>query len=300
MTSSTDTWPALRTPNATITDLRRSVFESKFNSEPFYISHGLVAHPLFSLPRLIELARFLPEASVEYNAGELPINQDPTTTPRNGLSVEETIRRIESCRSWLVLKNVEQHPQYKRLLDDCLDAIAEFSEMVEPGMYHREGFIFVSSPGSVTPYHIDPEYNFLLQVRGRKEVHLFDGRDRGLLSDRELEAFHAGASRNLVLAEENRSKGVCYELDPGQGLHFPITAPHYVVNGPNVSISFSITFRNPQSDRREILYRMNHFLRRFGVSPRPVGASSRRDAVLYAIFRAIRATKRLMIPNRPR
>ena len=44
-----------------------------------------------------------------------------------------------------------------------------------------EGFIFVSSPGSVTPYHIDPERNFLLQVRGNKTMHMFDGSDRSLL-----------------------------------------------------------------------------------------------------------------------
>ncbi|MFO0944618.1 MAG: cupin-like domain-containing protein [Planctomycetota bacterium] len=298
MPTSTDSWVNVRTPKAAITDLRRGVFESKFNREPFYIGHGLVAHPLFSLPRLIELSRFLPATSVEYNAGNLPINQNPDSTPRNGLSVEETIRRIEMCNSWLVLKNVEQHPLYKQLLDECLDSIAEFSETVAPGMTHREGFIFVSSPGSVTPYHIDPEYNFLLQVRGRKKVYLFDGRDRTLLTEREIEAFHAGASRNLVLADENRGKGTCYELEPGQGLHFPITHPHYVVNGPEVSISFSITFRNPESDRLEILYRMNHQLRRFGLAPRPVGQSPRRDALLYSMFRGIRAVKRWAIPGR--
>jgi len=31
-------------------------------------------------------------------------------------------------------------------------------------MGRREGFIFVSSPGSVTPHHMDPEHNFLLQI----------------------------------------------------------------------------------------------------------------------------------------
>ena len=33
----------------------------------------------------------------------------------------------------------------------------------------REAFIFISSPNTVTPYHMDPEYNFLLQIRGTKD-----------------------------------------------------------------------------------------------------------------------------------
>jgi len=38
---------------------------------------------------------------------------------------------------------------------------------------------------------MDPEYNFLLQIRGTKELHVFDGSDRSILSERELEEFSA-------------------------------------------------------------------------------------------------------------
>ena len=39
-------------------------------------------------------------------------------------------------------------------------------------MTEREGFIFLSAPGSTTPAHTDPEHNFLLQVRGPKEMNV--------------------------------------------------------------------------------------------------------------------------------
>jgi hypothetical protein len=130
-------------------------FSARFDRQPFIVRHRLSDHPLFALPRLIELARTLPEDRVEYNAGDVPVSLDPARTPRTGLSIDETIRRIEECRSWMVFKNVERDPDYRALLDACLDQVREHSEPIEPGMDRREGFIFVSSPDSVTPYHMD-------------------------------------------------------------------------------------------------------------------------------------------------
>jgi hypothetical protein len=43
-----------------------------------------------------------------------------------------------------------------------------------------------------------PEHNFLLQIRGQKQVSLFDGEDRELVTERELEKFYARGHRNLV------------------------------------------------------------------------------------------------------
>ena len=36
----------------------------------------------------------------------------------------------------------------------------------------REAFLFLSAPNSVTPVHIDPEHNFLLQIRGQKDMNV--------------------------------------------------------------------------------------------------------------------------------
>src|SRR5262245_3957931 len=87
-----------------------SAFDTDFCRRPFLMHHRLGDHSLFDLTRLAELATLLPPTSVEYNAGDLPISVDPQKTPHTGLSIEETVRRIEQCRSWMVLKNVEQDP----------------------------------------------------------------------------------------------------------------------------------------------------------------------------------------------
>jgi hypothetical protein len=274
-------------------------FCQNFNRLPFTLRHRLSDHPLFELPRLIRLACRLPAENIEYNAGNIPIIQDPALTPRTGLSIEETIRRIEECNSWMVMKNVEADPQYGELLDECLDQVEEFSETLEPGMCRREAFVFISSPGAVTPFHIDPEYNFLLQIRGRKFMTVFDPSDRAVLSHEQLEEYISGGHRNRRVEEDQLSKGIRFDLNPGDGLHVPVTAPHYVEVGDRVSISLSITFRTPQADRRAIVYRVNSFLRRKGIAPAPYGRSRLRDSIKYNTFRALRRARATCSNFRP-
>jgi hypothetical protein len=274
-----------------------SEFNRDFGNSPFLIGHNLAGHRLFEFPRLLDLARALPASSVEYNAGNLAVNQDPNQTPRNGLSAEETIRRIEQCRSWMVLKNVEQDTEYRDLLYRCLGEIETRDHPYCRGICHREGFIFVSSPGSVTPYHMDPECNFLLQIQGNKQVSLFDGNDRSLLTEEELERSYVGAHRNLKFADENQAKARVFEMGPGDGLHFPVTWPHWVAVHGEVSISFSITFRTRATERREMLYQVNHWLRGRGWRPTPPGASTVRDTVKfngYRILRRLRALRAIL------
>jgi hypothetical protein len=283
-----------RTSGNLLTKLDQSTFDAKFNRQPFTVGHNLVDHPLFSLPRLIELAQKLPQRKVEYNSGNLPVSQDPSKTPLNGLSIPETIRRIEECKSWMVLKNVELDDEYSDLLSNCLAEIRGCSDHVSPGMKHQAGFIFISSPGSVTPYHIDPENNFLLQIRGSKTVYMFPQNDRELLTEENLEAFFTGGHRNLPFEDWYNTRSEKFELLPSDGLHFPVAAPHWVQNGPEVSISFSVTFQTKDSTDRRSLHRLNKSLRKFGLKPSNVGASPLRDRMKLAIVSGVRGAKRIV------
>ncbi|GIX03979.1 MAG: hypothetical protein KatS3mg113_0985 [Planctomycetaceae bacterium] len=265
-----------------------------FNQRPFLIEHRLCDHPLFELERLLALCRQLPVQHVEYNAGNLPVNQDQALTPRNGLSAEETIRRIRDCQSWMVLKWVEYDPEYRQLLHECLAELRPYTEQVVPGMRFPQAFIFITSPHSVTPYHIDPEHNFLLQIRGNKYIRLYDGSNRELLPEEDLERFYALRVRNLVLKDEYRERCWLYDLQPGQGLHFPVTYPHWVQNGADVSISFSITFRTPDLERRRQVYQVNHWLRKQGWRGTPYGQSWWKDQMKYQTLRVIQRLSRFI------
>lgn len=264
-----------------------AVFRTGFDRSPFRVQHRLADHPLFAMDQLLELSKRLPEKSVEYNAGNLPIGQDPGTTPRNGLSAQETIERIATCRSWLFMRNVEQDPTYEALLDSCLAEVRHLTEPLDPGMHEKEGFIIISSPGSVTPFHIDIEHNFLLQIRGSKYFYIWSRDDREVLREDDIEKFYRGAHRNIPYKDEFKKRGQCFELRPGDGLHSPVTCPHWVKNGDEVSVSFSVTFRTPRSHKRGHVYMMNSLLRQWGVRPNGYGHSAVRDGLKSLSWRVI-------------
>lgn len=270
--------------------INETEFVKEFNRGPFLIQHQLAGHPLFELSRLVELSRRVKEEDVEYNAGDLPIHQDPYSTPRTGLSVEETILRIRDQKSWLVLKHVEKDVEYRALLDECLNEIQKYSEPIYPGMTRREGFIFISSPGAVTPYHMDPEHNFLLQIQGSKTIRQWDALDESVLTENDKESYFAGGHRNLTYREEFAKKAKVIELPTGKGLHFPVAAPHWVQNGPEVSVSFSVTFRSKKSIQQMSLYRFNAWLRKRGIAPAAVGKNPILDATKYQAYRLISRT----------
>lgn len=274
-------------------ELDPQAFRTQFPQRPFIVKHRLADHPLFAVPRLLELARALPASCVEYNEGRISADMGGRVSPQTGLSAEETIRRIQEAHSWMALKFVENDPDYRALLDQCLDQIGELSEAVVPGMCNREAFIFLTSPESVTPFHIDPEHNFLLQIRGRKQVTIFDAHDTSIVTEADIERGLFGKNRNLVYKPEFQAHGKVFELTPGMSLHFPIAAPHWVKNGKDVSISFSITFRSRDSERCAAVRQFNSVLRERGFHPKPVGSSSVGDAVKYFSQRAMRRTRQV-------
>ena len=265
-------------------DIDDSVVRERFNRGSFRFRHNLADHDLFALDSLVALASRLPGSSVEYNPGDLGISHDPAVTPTNGLSVEDTVARIETCESWVALKNVEQDPAYGELLADCLDELAGHAHLADTGMQQHEAFIFISSPGAMTPFHIDPENNFLLQMRGTKTMRLFDREDRSVVRDEHFEGLLTGGHRNLDLDDEHADRGESHHLEPGDVLHVPTLAPHYVENGPSASVSFSVTFQTDESLRRQGLHRFNKVLRSMRLSPSPVGASPSRDRLKHEVL----------------
>ena len=267
---------------------------ANFNRIPFILRHNLSASHLFTLPRLIELAKSLPESYVEYNVGNVPVGIDSRDIPGTGLSIEETLRQMNERCSWMVLKRVERDPEYDELLQGCLDQIQPISDRIEPGMYERAGSIFISSPNSVTPYHMDHEINFLLQMQGTKTIYTFRSSDRSVLPEQELEDYFLGSThyRNMAFSDEFQAKATKFTLSPGCLIHIPTTEPHWVQNGDEVSVSYSVAFQTRRSDRTRSVHSFNAQLRRLGVTPRPYGEHHLRDTFKCHAFRAIRRARK--------
>lgn len=269
-------------------DSARVAFTAAYPDQAMALTHGLADHPLLALAALADLAERIPAESVEYNLGALPLGLRPDDTPSNGLTLGETIRTIETNGSWAVLKNVERDPAYGALLDRALAELEPLAARRTGPMLNREAFIFLSSPGSVTPFHIDPEHNILLQIRGSKTMTVFPARDDELVPPRKSEDFHDGGHRNLEWDDRFMARGVAVALEPGDAIHVPVKAPHFVRNGSAVSISLSITWRSERSIAEGDLHSFNAMLRRWKMPVGKVARQPERQAARRFVYKVMR------------
>lgn len=267
-----------------------------YPERPLLLDHAMRDHPLLSFEALEKAALAMRPIDVEYNRADLPVGIDPAEVPDNGLGIAETIRSIETNGSWMVLKFIEQLPEYRALLHDTLVEIEPVVRDVTGEMLKLEGFVFVSSPNAVTPFHMDPEHNILLQLKGSKTMTVFPAGDAELTPGEAQEAFHMGAHRNLVWHDEFASRGEAFALTPGKAVYVPVKAPHWVKNGPQTSLSLSITWQSEWAYREQYAHRMNAMLRRFGLDPAMPGRYPRQNHAKSLAWRTIDKARRVMRP----
>jgi hypothetical protein len=269
----------------------RQLFAEHYPEIPHKLVHALGEHPLLTIEALAQLGEKLPVASVEYNRGDLPVGIDPLLVPANGLSIGDTIRMVETSGSWAVLKNIEQLPEYEGLLLGLLAELKPHIEAKTGRMLRPQGFVFVSSPNAVTPYHFDPEHNILLQLRGSKMMTQFPAGDARYAPDQTHEGYHTGGHRNLVWRDELASGGTEWSLQPGEALFVPVMAPHHVKNGAAVSISLSITWRSDWSFAEADARAFNGVLRKIGITPKVPGRFPAQNKAKAYAWRALRKLK---------
>ena len=267
-------------------DIDRETFADAFGRRPTGVSHNLVDHPLLTIDAIAELADRFP-GRIERHQADMPLVM-PEGAPELSGPPSETVRGIDENGCWMVFWNIEQVPEYGALLDTCLDQAESLLPRAVGRTQQREAFLFLSAPDALTPVHFDPEHNFLLQIRGHKDMHVcaFPSLES---ARRELERYYGGGHRNL---EAVPSDGVTFPLDPSDGVYVPSHMPHWVQNGPRASISLSITFRTRASRRLERVERVNASMRKMRLTPQPPGKSRTRDIAKEVVWVAAREPRR--------
>lgn len=267
----------------------QSAFETLFPDKPFRISHGLVGDARLTLPAILELVKALPRDRIEYNSGKAAVSQDPSSTPLVDLDPEDVITQIETAGAWMVLKRVEHHPTYRALLEEVLDSVAKargFSGVKQARFTDIQGFMFVSSPNSTTPFHLDSEDNFFVQIHGDKQFAIYDNSDRSIASEDQIE--HAITKhRNLKFDEAYAARGTVNELKPGEGVFVPYIWPHWVKTKDTYSISLAITWKTPEVKRRNELYVANSMLRDRGFPQQAPGVNPGFDGLKVAAVQTL-------------
>jgi len=187
-----------------------------------------------------------------------------------------------------VIKNVEEDPEYRRLLEAFVGD-ANLAAGRRPGDFaDLEGFIFISSARATTPFHIDAEENILIQIHGDKFVRTFDNGDRRLISEEAME-ISPSKHRNQTYELWYEERATLHTLKPGDALHMPYMIPHWVSTGDIISISMAMTWKTPDVLRLNKIRLMNGTLRRFGLPQKAPGLSPAMDAVKVFAHDTMRA-----------
>jgi len=252
------------------------------------IRHDFHRHPLLQIDALSELAqRLMPLGKCRFIRPGMRLDSpfDHSSAPADGQSLAEFLRRIEEPGSWLALYDAQVDPIYRQVLGEVRDHI---QRLVAPSQRVRDvrSFLFLSAPPSVTPFHIDRENNFWLQIRGHKALTLWDHRDRATVPASAVEDFILrGQLGGVQLRDEHMARAQRFECGPGDGVYFPSTTPHMTESHPErnhgdtLSISVGMVFYTNVTRRHSWAYMLHPTLRALGIEPRLPGDSAARDRV---------------------
>ena len=249
------------------------------------IRHNFHEHPLMDLSELAKLAhRLMPSGQCRFINPGMTQASEFMHAPKSadGRDIDEVFARIQEPGAWVALYNVETDPQYRVFLDHVQEAVKPFVQDEQPGIFNVGGFVFISAPPSVTPFHIDRENNFWLQVRGRKTMNVWDHTDREVTVAKDVEEFILYGSLERIRLKENfRARSHELNTAPGDGVYFPSTSPHmtrsetdWVRPGDGVSVSIGTVFYSDVTRRHARVHQVNQVLRRLGITPRAPAESA--------------------------
>lgn len=276
-------------------------FARCYNRRSFMFRHNLKGHPLFQLPSLLELARRLGDRAgfAYWSNGSVDVKDRWEKGTVQHRPLVDTILGIAENDSLVMLKHVEQDPVLGPELQKLLLRMVELSgKQMRDDVIIGRSTILVASPRRVTAYHIDADTNFLFQIAGDKAISVFDQTDRTLVTDNELENYHAGDANGAVFKVSRQSDGVTYALSAGFGIHIPSTAPHWAQNGDDISVALSLNYDLCSVEQSGRIYALNRRLRRLGLDPTPPGVSAWRDRVKIKAAKTIRAARHLAAAGR--
>lgn len=271
----------------------------------FLFHHKLLEHPSLSLDSLARVIPSLPAEQVFHSSGLLG-NADNFDTAhmehKPALGLQAAMDQLLTTDAYIMVRQPESDPGFRDLLANLQEDVARVFESAGLGGGIEDAmlYLFIASPNSITPFHIDRYSTFLMQFRGSKEVTIYPPWDQRVVDDQDAEGFFARSGRRPVWRPESEHLGQRFSFSPGEALHIPFAAGHHVRNGQDdVSISLSIIFNTAKT--RQLMralafnHRMRPHLARIGMTPNRVapghGGLGLKSHVWRAAGRAARMFK---------
>jgi Cupin superfamily protein len=272
--------------SAVVTDVPPEQQIRMLDHKSFSFRHSLGNYPGLSIPSIQKLTRQLLE---EKRFDQVYCRALGSGKKDDTISADEvlaTLQSFDTAGAWLRLTRVDEINE--ELREICETFYADLSRLLNQDIKSQvmKTFVtlFISSPGALTPYHIDHTWNFLLQIGGRKTVHVYDENDPRVLRQQDKEANYF---KRFSIKQNDEVPGIAYELSPGDGVHHPVNAPHWVQNGPDISVSLSFGLCLHASNDDAKVHQVNFLLRKLGLNPVPPRQSRWRDSVKVGVINLI-------------
>jgi len=264
-----------------VTEVAPDQRERMLASASFRFHHGLNGHSSMSLTEIRKLLeQMLAERrfdQVFYKTGASMRNAR-NSDPESAEDVIKVMENLNTAGAWLRLTRVDEvTSQFNDIVEQFYEELSDlYQQDIKARTLKTFVTLFISSPRAYTNYHLDHTWNFLLQISGRKTVHLYDPSDPQVLTQSDKEGWYM---QEPMISPRAHEKDIVYDLDPGDGVHHPVNAPHWVQNGPEVSISLSLGLCLHSSNRDAKVYQANYVLRKLGFDPTPPRRSEMRDSM---------------------
>ena len=272
-------------------------FSDYFRRKPFLFSHNLDSNDLFSTQSVEKLAEIWSRDNTKSGFFYLDRKFREWGSEDHKASLVEAFRHSDLSRMRMKLSFIHTQPRYDKVLETMTQELSELTHVDLTKEYRAPmETLFLTSPNEFTPYHIDSEDSFLLQIQGSKTIYIFDGSDKEILKDLDIEKYWA--KNEIAFREEIRSRAMRFDMEPGTGVHIPMHFPHMVESGPTSSMSLSIGYESIAFDRD--LFRVNHQLRKLGLNPTPPGKSKVIDNTKMAVFAGARGITKTLKNLQPK
>jgi hypothetical protein len=245
---------------------------SDFDQKCFRIEHELAGREELSFGSLREVVLSLPSDQVFFSRADLKIDANfdrAHVEHATGLSLAATLADMATTSSYVMVRQPDSHPRLKPVLELLKSELNDFAVKVQGAAHQSEPFhdpmlyLFISSPNSVTPFHVDRYSTLLFQLQGEKDVMIWDRHDRETVTSAELEClFGLPHIKNPAYKGNAAARPEKVHLVKGEGVHIPFTSPHWVKNGCEVSVSLSFIFQTAASLEQANAHRFNYHFRK--------------------------------------
>ena len=257
---------------------------------PLLFKHRLHTEPRFQYAAIASLIERYPRQ--QYAIVHMGEQGNGKRTWREGefggLAGHQVLEAIAQGRLWLNMRNGQEVDT--QLCEVMTQIFSEAHALAPPvsSYDHRMG-ILVSSPGAQVYYHADLPGQGLLQLHGRKRIYIYPPR-MPYLSDEGLENIALSQLEVGLRYDPAFDKdAVVFDLEPGQGLFWPLNSPHRIENHDSLNISMTVEYWTEEIRRRHMINLANGILRRyFGHAPHSralTGPSFYAKAALQALWR---------------